>query len=84
MDITQYFKKGYKTTEFWFTLAGAIIVLINAGTGLDLDSESILALAGTIAAYVASRSYVKGHRAEALALTADPVDPYEVPAPPVG
>jgi hypothetical protein len=84
MDITQHFKQGYKTTEFWFTIVGALIVLVNAGTGLDLDSESILALAGTVAAYVASRSYLKGHRAEALAIASDPAVIERSDAPPVG
>lgn len=83
MDITAYFKKGYKTTEFWLTIAGSVIVLVNSVTGLDLDAASIVAMLGSIAAYVASRSYLKGHRVEAVALASD-LPEAEVHTPPVG
>lgn len=69
MDLTAQFKKGYKTSEFWLTIIGALVVLINATTGLDLDGESIIGIIGAIIAYVASRSYLKGHRVEALAMS---------------
>lgn len=81
MDITAHFKKGYKTTEFWVTIAAAAIALINATTGLDLDSESVIALAVTIASYVASRSYLKSRRVEAVAISEVGSD---VLGPPVG
>lgn len=83
MDLTSQFKKGYKTSEFWLTIIGAVIVIVNTTTGLDLDGESILGMLGAIAAYVASRSYLKGHRVEALAMS-DLPEQERFDTPPVG
>jgi hypothetical protein len=83
MDLTSHFKKGYKTTEFWFALAAALIALFNSAFGWDLDAESLLALAGTVVAYIASRSYLKANRVKALA-EAEPFEVPETEAPPVG
>lgn len=84
MDLTSHFKKGYKTTEFWFALAAALVAVLNAAFGWDIDSESLLALAGTVVAYVASRSYLKGRRVDALAISELPPETEAYEAPPVG
>lgn len=65
MDITEHFKKGYATTEFWTTIATGALVLVNGTTSLDLNTDSIVALIGTVAAYILSRGYLKGKRVEA-------------------
>jgi hypothetical protein len=72
--IVQQFKQGWKTTEFWVTLATGGILLVEATTGLDLDNEGLIALVGTNASYVLSRGFVKGRRVAALAHTADLVE----------
>lgn len=82
MDLTSHFKKGYRTTEFWFTLGAALVAVLNSAFGWDIDSESLIALAGTVVAYVASRSYLKTRRVEAVAL-ADFPEAEVVEAPPV-
>ena len=82
-QITTHFKKGYKTTEFWLTLGAAVVAVVNATTGLDLDAESIIGLAGMVAAYVASRSFLKAKRVESLAYD-DSGENVEITHPPVG
>jgi hypothetical protein len=64
--ITDHFKKGYKTSEFWVTLATGVVLLINAATGLDLDTDSLVALVGTNASYVIGRSWLKTNRVKVL------------------
>lgn len=83
MDLTSHFKKGYKTTEFWFALGAALVAVANSALGWDLDSESMIALAGTVVAYVASRSYLKANRVTAVAISESPVESGD-PYPPVG
>jgi hypothetical protein len=74
--ITEQFKKGYKTTEFWLTLLTGGLIVVEGTTGLDLDNEGIIAIVGTVASYVVGRGYLKGKRALALAHTAD-IEDYE-------
>lgn len=78
------FKKGYKTTEFWLTIVGGVVVLLNGALGWDLDAASITGMAGSIAAYVLGRSYLKGQRAEAVGYAALPEYEVNITAPPVG
>jgi hypothetical protein len=82
------FKKGYKTTEFWLTLIGGAVVLLNGAFGWDLDAASITAMAGSVAAYVLGRSYLKGQRATAVSFAPPEPDAPEAEvlslAPPVG
>lgn len=66
-SLTAHFKKGYKTSEFWLTLAASVIVLLNSAFGWDLDPESIIGLAVTVIGYVTGRAYLKGHRVRAAA-----------------
>lgn len=82
MDLTSHFKKGYKTTEFWFALGASLVAVLNAAFGWDIDSESLIALAGTVVAYVASRSYLKANRVKAVASV--PEVEGSPAAPPVG
>lgn len=66
--ISQW-KTGYKTTEFWASLAVVAIPFINAflPESSQLDAESIIAAGVAAAGYAASRGYLKGKRNEALA-----------------
>jgi hypothetical protein len=78
------FKKGYKTTEFWLTIIGGAVVLLNGAFGWDLDAASITGMVGSVAAYVIGRSYLKGQRVQAASYASLPESEVGVPAPPVG
>jgi len=52
-------KQGWKTTEFWGTAVAALVPLLNTALGWNLPVESIVALAGSVAAYVFSRGMAK-------------------------
>tara|TARA_R110000868_G_scaffold161309_3_gene391466 strand:- start:1231 stop:1488 length:258 start_codon:yes stop_codon:yes gene_type:complete len=82
--ITEQFKKGYKTTEFWLTIVGGAVVLLNGTFGWGLDAASITGMAGSIAAYIVGRSYLKGQRVNAVSYAGLPEDETTNDAPPVG
>ena len=72
--LEDQFKTGYKTTEFWVGLIGIVVpgigTLLANFFGVEIDVEGIIALgtsAVTAAAYILSRSYLKGKRNEAVA-----------------
>lgn len=52
-------KNGFKTSEFWLVVAGAVITIANDGLGLGLDRETIMAFAAMIAGYAVSRGVAK-------------------------
>jgi len=55
-------KSGYKTTEFWVTLATSVVTTLNASGilgSVTLPLETIATLAGLAASYVLGRSIVK-------------------------
>lgn len=55
-------KQGYKTTEFWVTVATKIAVILNTSGLLGsftLPLETVATLAGLAASYVIGRSVVK-------------------------
>lgn len=56
-------KPGWKSTEFWLTIAGTSLPLFNNIFGWHLDTTSILGMAGGIVGYILSRGYVKGSAA---------------------
>ena len=78
------FKKGYKTTEFWLTIIGGAVVLLNGAFGWELDAASITGMVGSVAAYVIGRSYLKGQRAQAVGYAIPETEVSAIPAPPVG
>ena len=82
--ITEQFKRGYKTTEFWLTIVGGVVVLLNGALGWDLDAASITGMAGSIAAYILGRSYLKGQRVNAVSYAALPEGETTNDSPPVG
>ena len=52
-------KAGIKTSEFWLSLIGAIIPVLNASLGLAIPIEGILSISGVIIAYVFARTKAK-------------------------
>lgn len=50
---------GWKTTEFWATVAGALIAILNQAFNWHIPSETITQIVSGIAAYVIGRSVVK-------------------------
>lgn len=66
-------KAGIKSTEFWMVIVGIVITVLNDVAGLNLDKESLMALLGTVIAYVGSRSYLKAQP--------QPVAPVVTPQP---
>lgn len=52
-------KAGIKTSEFWLSLVGAIIPVLNSSLGLAIPIEGILSVAGMVVAYVISRTAIK-------------------------
>lgn len=52
-------KTGWKTSEFWVTVAASMIPLLNSAMGWNIPIESLAAFAGTIASYVLSRGVAK-------------------------
>jgi len=66
--ISQW-KTGYKTTEFWVSVAMLLIPVFNGilPEGSQLDAESIIAAGIAAASYIGGRSFLKGKRNEAVA-----------------
>ena len=52
-------KDGWKTSEFWATVAVSLVGLLNHAFGWGIPTESIALIAGNVAAYVIGRSVVK-------------------------
>lgn len=52
-------KAGWKCTEFHALLAFVGLVAADGYLGLGLDMEVLLSTAGTVAAYVGQRAFVK-------------------------
>ena len=52
-------KSGWKTSEFWVTIATSNLILFNEQLGLNLPVDAIVSIAGVVIAYVFGRSIVK-------------------------
>ena len=52
-------KTGWKTSEFWASVVAAVVPLLNQALGWNLPVESMVGLAGTVAAYALSRGMAK-------------------------
>ena len=50
---------GIKSTEFWITMVGAVIPVLNKYLNLNLPTNEILSILGIILAYVGSRTVIK-------------------------
>jgi len=52
-------KQGWKTSEFWVTVATCLVTILNKAFGWEIPSEAILPVIGVAATYVLSRTVVK-------------------------
>lgn len=52
-------KDGWKTTEFWIGLFGAVLVCLNDQFGWGFDTNTIVAAVTMIVSYIASRTVLK-------------------------
>jgi uncharacterized protein (DUF697 family) len=50
---------GWKTTEFWATVAASLITILNQAFNWHIPPETITQIVAGIAAYVLGRSVVK-------------------------
>ena len=53
-----------KSRKLWLAVVGGLLVVLNEGLGLGIDSEAVLALAGIIIAYVLGQSGVDAVKAK--------------------
>lgn len=51
-------KPGYRTTEFWATIA-ATLVMVAQAFGVEMDSEATVGVVVAVASYVLSRGWAK-------------------------
>jgi hypothetical protein len=60
MTLTENTKKsGFRTSEFYLALIGAVLPVLNGTFGLNLPIEGLLSTAGVIVSYIFSRTAVK-------------------------
>lgn len=52
-------KDGFKTSEFWLVVIGALVTVANDGLGLGLERDTIMAFAAMVAGYAVSRGVAK-------------------------
>lgn len=52
-------KPGWKTSEFWVTVAGSLVAILNSAFGWHIPADTILTVVAGIAAYVFSRGLAK-------------------------
>lgn len=48
----------FKSRKFWLAVTGGILVILNDGLGLNIDSETILSFTGIIISYILGESYI--------------------------
>lgn len=51
-------KPGYRTTEFWATIA-ATLVMVAQAFGVEMDAEATVGVVVAVASYVLSRGWAK-------------------------
>lgn len=54
----------FKSRKFILAIVGAILIILNEGLDMGIDSETVLAFAGLLAVWISGESYVDGKRAE--------------------
>lgn len=52
-------KPGYKTTEFYVTVAASLIAILNKAFDWNIPSDTLTQVVGVVAAYVLSRGFAK-------------------------
>lgn len=56
---TAAIKAGVKTSEFWLTLVGVVIPVLNQYLGLNIPTEAVMGILGVIGTYSVSRGVAK-------------------------
>ncbi len=56
-----------KSRKFWLAVAGALVVVLNDGLGLNIPKDAVIALATVILGYIFGESTVDAVRAYATA-----------------
>lgn len=54
----------FKSRKFILAIVGAILIILNEGLDMGINSETVLAFAGLLAVWISGESYVDGKRAE--------------------
>ena len=52
-------KTGWKTTEFWLGLVSVVLAYLNQSQGWNIPVAEIIAVAGVVISYIASRTVLK-------------------------
>mgnify|MGYP001579257722 CR=1 FL=1 len=52
-------KNGWKTTEFWVTVAASAVAVLNQAFDWKIPTETVTQFIGAVAAYVLSRGLAK-------------------------
>lgn len=47
-----------KSRKFWVTVVSSILIVLNEGLGMDIDSETVLGFSGIIISYLLGQSYI--------------------------
>lgn len=87
MNIAEQFKKGWYTSEFWIGLVTMGAPIVAALTGYDFDTEGAVAVIGGVfsgATYIASRTWLKRARLQAVVAEAAATPATDDPAPSAG
>ena len=51
-----------KSRKFWIAVAGAIILVLTEGLGVDIPREAILSFIGILIAYILGEAYVDSRK----------------------
>lgn len=53
----------FKSRKFWMAIISALLVVLNEGLGLGVDSETVLAFAAIVISYIIGESHVDSKKA---------------------
>lgn len=62
----------FKSRKFWMAVVTAILVVLNDGLDLGIDSETVLAFAGLVATWIIGESAIDAKRAGKESVTHEP------------
>lgn len=55
-------KEKFKSRKFWMAVVTAVLVVLNDGLDLGIDSETVLAFAGIVATFILGEAAVDASR----------------------
>lgn len=47
-----------KSRKFWVTVVSSILIVLNEGLGMSIDSEAVLSFSGIVISYLLGQSYI--------------------------